>query len=415
MAEPGPDNVRERSAPSGPRDGLSPPEDFIGQPLTGFIGGLWEERARRSPRSGLSEFYRQAYFRNQRARALAQKTPPVSSRPSTGKRGKQRGFVRTREAEILTRGHAQTWQERATHPPDTRTQPRAEPRGTPGARPGFPGPLVIGVGGVFYPEWHHRPVIRDTKRQPQRRAIPGRRGGDPSSRAPQPYPQPEAVPARRVPPGDPLELPESEPAPGRAPPSSPPRTPPIAVPSPESLPAPPGPLPGPGNPPFPGPWMPDPYPDPSSDPYPYPRPGGDPLPRPGGLPHDFPLPRTRSRPRTRPGTRTGDRPGTRPSTPGPTTTPLPLLPLTTGAPTPAVPRFSTPRAPRLTPVNNPLLDFQAQPDRRDPTDRCNCTETQEKPRRKKSCRNPVLSRTVRGDILTTKVRLTCPSSRSKRQ
>lgn len=71
-------------------------------------------------------------------------------------------------------------------------------------------------------------------------------------------------------------------------------------------------------------------------------------------------------------------------------------------------------APQLTASNSPLLGLQpgASLAPESQTDRCRC----EKPKRKRSerrCRNPVISRTTRDGIRTTKVRLTCPPSRPK--
>lgn len=74
-----------------------------------------------------------------------------------------------------------------------------------------------------------------------------------------------------------------------------------------------------------------------------------------------------------------------------------------------------PTAPGLTPLNAPLLGFSQAtslgPVPKEELDKCKCP-----PKRTKSgpkCKNPVISRTVRDGIRTTKVRLQCPQSKLK--
>lgn len=94
----------------------------------------------------------------------------------------------------------------------------------------------------------------------------------------------------------------------------------------------------------------------------------------------------------------------------------------TRSPTPSTaPSSPSPLLDPLTQLNQgmlpstlPMTFAQAQPDTKTRRDECKCDEKKEKPKeRKPTCRNPVISRKVDGDILTTKVRLTCPQSRLK--
>ena len=73
--------------------------------------------------------------------------------------------------------------------------------------------------------------------------------------------------------------------------------------------------------------------------------------------------------------------------------------------------FSQPS--RLTSLNPLLLQSQQiNPAPQEQLDKCKCPKPRKKTD-KKPCRNPVISRKRDGDVLTTKVRLTCPQSKLK--
>lgn len=73
----------------------------------------------------------------------------------------------------------------------------------------------------------------------------------------------------------------------------------------------------------------------------------------------------------------------------------------------------------LTPSNSPLLGFstltQQQPVPQEELDRCKCPKKRKRKSDEKRCTNPVISRTTRHGIRTTKVRLTCPQSRTSKR
>lgn len=216
-------------------------------------------------------------------------------------------------------------------------------------------------------------------------ADPGKRG---RPAAPQPvrtidYPE-LPVPARV-----PQRAPAPAPAPGPARRADPRRPSPV-------------PTPAPGNSPVRRPVdSPSgrPLPDPARRTSPNPMPGASP----GWLPWELPIPELRpvSFPLPRP-------------LPARVITPraVPLMPSVVAVPrSPSTFPSAPPAASPLTTLNPSLLT-SLQPEPQPELDPC----AKAKPKRqdqKPRCRNPVLSRTVHGDVQTTKVRLQCPRSRPK--
>lgn len=382
---------------------------------------------------GLTDFYRKQFLKARRTPKLPAATRPGPSlveRMRKQTRRVSRGFLPGADADILIGGERAEWEKKATHlPPKTGTRGIGLPR-VPGSD--TIGTVAAGVGGLL--QWHIdteldrslravRAILRPrvgrrgalaTRSLPSPATGAGRRGGDRGVPESAPLPKPKPGTSTRVPTGDPVVRPEPEretapsgkPPMRRAPPGQPQRDK-------ESLPAdlPPleEPIYWPVPPPYPG-GEPEPLPDIFRTPKELPR--GLPSPQPSTNPHPQPQP--------------NPRPGQRP---GPSTRPLeiPSIPLPFSVPFPGAPAFPvsprmrpglrTPVSPRpLTPFNEPGVGFEpltfSQPMPRPKTDKCVCTDTKPKPR-KKSCRNPVISRTRAGDILTTKVRLTCPQSKPK--
>lgn len=155
---------------------------------------------------------------------------------------------------------------------------------------------------------------------------------------------------------------------------------------------------------------------------------------PGALPGIIPQPAPASIPAPSPGARPASVPASSPlpfqvrianlgeqllsalTGPRPATVVRPLPTTLTSFGTAASPSLAA--QPGLTPSNSPLLGFSQQtlyePTPQEDLDKCRCPKKQKRSS-KKRCTNPVISRTRAGDILTTKVRLVCPSSRTNKR
>lgn len=219
---------------------------------------------------------------------------------------------------------------------------------------------------------------------------PGKRGGKRAAPATQPI-RPGTI---TLPEPGPVTQPRRAPAPAPGP----------ARRSEPSRPS-PAPAPVPGSPVRRPVGLPQPGASPRARPSPVPVPATLPRSSPGWIPWELPIPELRpvqwpsSVPVPRPARFTPPRA-------------VPMMP-----PVVAVPRAPSPfpaAPPAASPLTtiNPTLLTSLQPEPQPETDPC----AKGKPKRKdqtKRCRNPVISRRVQGDILTTKVRLTCPRSKPK--
>lgn len=395
-------------------DDLDQDHELDPQILGGSGFGSWGAFPRRTlDRSRGQTYLRGLVAKRVRLRNL-NKLPRKSGPTTRGKLHRQRGFVRTREAEILIEGAARAWETKAARLPRI--------PGIAGDVAGDVGVMAIPAilaGGDLIEEGIRQEWERSWARWRRVRAVPSgvgrtRQWSTGQSRtnrtgakaAPGPYTAPRTRPNTV----EPDELPEHETAPGRAP----------------------------GKPPTKRPQAP-----PRLDPYPpvkWPAPGRDtpdviprtipiPLPR-EGEPGDAPNPTRRTRPGPAPGPGTSPRPKTRPlprTSPGspfplpdifaplPYSLPMPRLPKV--APKIPQPRLTSP-LPRgdLTPFNPPGVGSEPFAFTQPKPQRCSCPQvrTDEKPpRRKPSCKNPLISRSVSGDILTIKRRLQCQPSKSK--
>lgn len=163
-------------------------------------------------------------------------------------------------------------------------------------------------------------------------------------------------------------------------------------------------------------------------------PAVNPAPVPGALPGIIPQPAPASIPAPSPGARPASVPASSPlpfqvrianlgeqllsalTGPRPATIVRPLPTTLTSYGPGASPSLAA--QPGLTPSNSPLLGFSQQtlyePTPQEDLDKCKCPKKRKRSD-KKRCTNPVISRTRAGDILTTKVRLVCPSSRTNKR
>jgi len=94
--------------------------------------------------------------------------------------------------------------------------------------------------------------------------------------------------------------------------------------------------------------------------------------------------------------------------------PRPGATVRTSFPTTTAQTFAPPQS--LTALNLGMVTLpQPQPVPQEELDKCKCPKPKKKAKDEKRCKNPVVSRTVKDGIRTTKVRLQCPSSKAKSQ